>query len=150
MNSFRHQEAIETHDTFFEEIIASSEKIDTILINSGLHDCWLRPTPESFVEDFQNGWEYYMSKVDQITQNQGTRPKVIYRYSNTPPNHLNSTLATPMNPSSMEMINLLERRYLESYNLEKMNGEMTFLDSFELTWPWHFDGEMNQGPHYGR
>lgn len=152
MNSFKHQEMIDSHDKFFQVIADSGAEVDTLLINSGLHDCWLRWTPEMFVDDFAAGWEYYMRKFREIEERQanGRRPQVVYRYSNTPPNHLGSPLATPMNPSSMEMVNLLERDYLERYNAKHFGGALTYLDSYEATWPWHFDGEMNTGPHYGR
>ena len=152
MNTFRHDEGIAKHDQFFQDIADAGVEVDTLLINSGLHDCWLRPTPEEFVDDFAFGWEYYMKKFREIEERQadGRRPQVIYRYSNTPPYHINAMLATPMNPQSMEMLNLLERDYLESYNREQLGGAWTYLDSYEVTWPWHFDGEMNTGPHYGR
>lgn len=151
MNSFKHEAMIDRHEKFFDVVAKCGAEVDTILVNSGLHDCWLRPTPEKFVDDFAVGWQYYMKKFREIeTRQAGRPPQIVYRYSNTPPFHLNGTLATPMNPSSMEMVNLLEREYLERYNADILGGRLTYLDSFEATWPWHFDGEMNSGPHYGR
>ena len=72
-------------------------------------------------------------------------------FSVTPPVHLdNYAKATPMNPASLDMINLLEADYLEAWLSRQARVDLSFLDSYEITWSWHFDGETNDGPHYGR
>jgi hypothetical protein len=146
--SFRHERQIERHDQFFQQ----NRDIDTFLINSGLHDSWLRVTPESFLQDFDVGWRYYMKNIESIRRERVNKTtEIIYRYSNTPAIPLGGyQMRTPMNPWSMDMINLLERNYLVDYQREPEAFHLTHLDSFQVTWPWHFDNEMNDGIHYGK
>lgn len=145
IGSFQHPKQIERHDKYFRE----NSGADTFIINSGLHDGWNRPTPQAFVEGFRFGWEYYMRKLRELKQ--GAMPKVIYRFTVTPPVHLEGhELVIPTNPSSIEMLNLLEAEYLQSWASMHEGMGMTFLDSYELTWSWHFDGETNDRSHYGR
>lgn len=146
MHSFRHPMAIERHDKYFAE----SKGMDAIIVNSGLHDAWLRPTLESMMEDFDFGWRYYVKKWLNLGPDDKF-PEIVYRFSVAPALHLTPyKMVTPMNVHSMEVINMLQRDYLVKRQKEEEQFDLTFLDSYEITYPWHYDGEMNQGPHYGR
>lgn len=145
MNSFRHPMQIERHDEYF----AKSKGMDAIIVNTGLHDAWLRPTLQSMMSDFDYGWKYYVKNWLGLGPENAV-PEIIYRFTVAPALHLDKyRMVTPMNPHSIEVINMLQKDYLVQRQKEEA-FDLTYLDSYEITYAWHFDGEMNQGPHYGR
>ncbi|KAK9664839.1 hypothetical protein RND81_14G072500 [Saponaria officinalis] len=115
---------------------------DTVIFNSGLHDGVHWPNIRRFVGGAQYAANFWKEVVEEVKQRGLNIPNFILRSTITAGGYAR-TLA--FNPNKIEAFNAVL--------LEKMTatGIVTgIVDSFDMTWAWHYDNRCNDGVHYGR
>jgi hypothetical protein len=57
----------------------------------------------------------------------------------------------PANPYKVEIMNhLIAHELKEHSRKDEKNIQWSFIDAFDLTYPWHYDNSISDGAHYGR
>jgi hypothetical protein len=153
--SFRHPDQIQQHDQFFRNYSG----IDTFLVQTGLHDAWHDAgkgpeQAENFRDNFDHFWTYLSRKIKELRGPDKAPPDVIWRFNTVPAVKMdNTTIVSPVNPSSIELYNQVERDYLTKWDAMQKDRNpirLSYLDNYDQTWSWHFDDECNERMHYGR
>lgn len=73
----------------------------------------------------------------------------LYRFTITPAGLRARKL--PANPHKVELMNhLVAHRLLEHSMQDPRNIQWSFLDAYDITYPWHWDLTHSDGGHYGR
>ncbi|BBN06169.1 hypothetical protein MPTK1_3g18970 [Marchantia polymorpha subsp. ruderalis] len=114
---------------------------DVMIMNSGLHDGCFWPSPMLYVQQgLQVAIEFWKSVLDGILPKS---PRLVYRTTIAVGG---KSRARGFNPHKMEWFN--------KFMVEKLQGtglaNMRIVDGFDLTFPWHYDNDHNDGAHYGK
>jgi hypothetical protein len=57
----------------------------------------------------------------------------------------------PANPHKVEILNHLIAHEIQKHSRkDEKNIQWSFIDAFDITYPWHFDNFFSDGGHYGR
>lgn len=57
----------------------------------------------------------------------------------------------PTNPHKVEVLNHLVALEIQEHSRkDPKNIQWSFIDAFDITYPWHFDNSLSDGGHYGR
>ncbi|KAG6552770.1 hypothetical protein Mapa_005718 [Marchantia paleacea] len=129
-----HQERIKSHFT------GKYWAPDTIIMNSGLHDG--THNLKSFLEQVDYTVDWWKNFYKNITAER--KPKLIWRNTVTP---AGTARQKPGNPTKLETYNLL---MVEKLLQVRDELPVMFVDTFDLTFPWHYTNEYSDGGHYGR
>ncbi|KAL9237593.1 hypothetical protein vseg_012122 [Gypsophila vaccaria] len=115
---------------------------DTVIFNSGLHDGVHWPNIRRFIGGAQYAANFWKEVVGGVKQRGLDVPNFILRSTITAGGYAR---VLAFNPNKIEAFN--------GVLLEKMRatGIVTgIIDSFDMTWAWHYDNRCNDGVHYGR
>ncbi|XP_074294638.1 uncharacterized protein LOC141622495 [Silene latifolia] len=115
---------------------------DIVLFNSGLHDGVHWPNIRRFIRGAEYAANFWKEVIEGVKKRGQNVPNFIFRSTITAGGYAR-TLA--FNPNKIEAFN--------GVLLEKMRatGIVTgIIDSFDMTWAWHYDNRCNDGVHYGR
>lgn len=115
---------------------------DTIVMNSGMHDGIHHWTTQSYVESADWAVDWWIRFYTGLPLDR--RPQLLWRTTIAP-----AGLVRPMpsNPNKLEMYNHIIMEKLQAV------GDVLpikFVDTFDLTFPFHYDNEYCDGGHYGR
>ncbi|XP_031494195.1 uncharacterized protein LOC116260193 [Nymphaea colorata] len=117
---------------------AGSTLPDVIVMNSGLHDGIGCRRASEFAENVARAAEFW----DEVLDGRRKRPLIIYRTTVTVAGY---TRPFAYNPQKMELYNGM---VLEGFRRKGLVGKV--VDAFDMTFPWHYDNNCSDGPHYGR
>ncbi|CAN6481965.1 unnamed protein product [Victoria cruziana] len=117
---------------------AGSTLPDVMVMNSGLHDGIGFRRVSEFADSVTRAAEFW----DEVLGAGRKRPEIIYRTTVTVAGY---TRSFAYNPQKMELYNGM---VLEGFRRKGLVGKV--VDAFDMTFPWHYDNNCSDGPHYGR
>ncbi|KAG6548784.1 hypothetical protein Mapa_009545 [Marchantia paleacea] len=133
-----------TNERFRERMMAYFRKDkspDVMIMNSGLHDGCFWPSPMLYVQQgLQVATNFWKNVLDSILPKS---PRFVYRTTIAVGG---KSRARGFNPHKMELFN--------KFMVEKLQGaglaNMRIVDGYDLTFPWHYNNDHNDGAHYGK
>ncbi|KAL2613382.1 hypothetical protein R1flu_025074 [Riccia fluitans] len=113
---------------------------DTLIMNSGLHDGYHEI--DAFIEEADKAVEWWLGLYKQIPDDR--KPQLLWRTTVAP---AGLSRSMPGNPQKMESYNHIMMEKLKAVRHEM---PVKFVDSFDMTFPFHYTNEFSDGGHYGR
>ncbi|CAM6083749.1 unnamed protein product [Calypogeia fissa] len=115
---------------------------DTIVMNSGMHDGVHFGSTESYIESADWAIDWWVKFYNSIPENR--RPQLLWRTTIAPAGIVRRM---PSNPNKLETYNHI---MVEKLVAVRDVLPIKFIDTFDLTFPFHYNNECSDGGHYGR
>lgn len=98
---------------------------------------------------FESLHRFSLDVKSNISRNQWPKETAwLWRNTITP---AGNSRVLPKNPYKVEIMNHLIAHELQEHSQkDEKNIQWSFIDAFDLTYPWHFDNSVSDGAHYGR
>ncbi|KAJ6764159.1 CYTOCHROME P450 FAMILY PROTEIN [Salix koriyanagi] len=116
--------------------------LDTIIMNSGLHECVHWHNLRAYSEGAGYAASFWKEVMDSVRQRGLAVPRIFYRTTIATGGYARSLA---FNPNKMEAFNWVA---LDKFRRAGLVSGV--IDNFDMTFPWHFDNRCNDGVHYGR
>ncbi|KAL2634753.1 hypothetical protein R1flu_006232 [Riccia fluitans] len=114
---------------------------DVMIMNSGLHDGCYWPSATQYVQQgLDLAIKFWKGVLDSILPK---TPKFIYRTTIAVGA---KSRARGFNPHKMELFNTFMVEKLQNASI----ANLRIVDGYDLTFPWHYDNDANDGAHYGK
>lgn len=89
-----------------------------------------------------------MKVMSNVTNQLQKQTMWLWRTTITP---AGNSRIMPANPHKVEILNhLIVQEVQEHSRKDQHNIQWSFIDAFDITYPWHFDNSLSDGGHYGR
>ncbi|KAL3679671.1 hypothetical protein R1sor_022627 [Riccia sorocarpa] len=113
---------------------------DYVIMNSGLHDGYHELDP--FINEVDMAVKWWVDLYKSIPADK--KPQFLYRTTVAP---AGLSRSMPGNPHKLESYN---RIMVEKLRAMRHEFPVKFVDSFDMSYPFHYTNEYSDGGHYGR
>ncbi|KAL3693062.1 hypothetical protein R1sor_006713 [Riccia sorocarpa] len=127
--------------TLLKSYFKGARTPDVMIMNSGLHDGCYWPSATQYVKQgLDLAIKFWTGVLDGILPK---TPRFIYRTTIAAGA---KARARGFNPHKMEIFNTFMVEKLQNASIPNMR----IVDGYDLTFPWHYNNDANDGAHYGK
>jgi hypothetical protein len=128
---------------FYDNSTSYSRSPDAVVLNSGLHDgLYNYPYLTNFSDAARSTASFWDSVIALSANKEKKKPIIVYRTTVAPAGFVRGSNS---NPHKMDIYN----RVMVDAFLHRF-PEARVVDSFDMTFPFHYDNNYSDGGHYGR
>ncbi|KAL3686020.1 hypothetical protein R1sor_004042 [Riccia sorocarpa] len=148
LESLTHPEHREDVIRYFNGTVRPSPP-DVVIMNSGLHDGNNWPDLEAFARAAENASAFWKELWAGTNEDESRRAKMVYRMTVAPAG-FNTRLPGRNTKSNVQKHDIFNAVMVDTFLSEFGPENLQLVDSYDMTFPWHYDHMCSDGPHYGR
>ncbi|BBN00200.1 hypothetical protein MPTK1_1g27210 [Marchantia polymorpha subsp. ruderalis] len=144
LESLDHSEHRENVTAYFNGTVRAAPP-DAVIMNSGLHDGNNWPDVARFERAARNASEFWKGLWASVA----AKPTMVYR-TTVAPAGFNDRLPARNTKSNVQKHEVFNAVMVDTFVAQFGRDNLRIVDSYDMTFPWHYDHLCSDGPHYGR